>query len=162
MASGNEHDRMILASAPALVVALATVSRPDLIPWVMGGYFFGGYLLSPDLDVNGANNCLKRWQIAGLGWYWWPYRVLFKHRGISHWPVAGSLTRVAWLVIPPLYIRVLLAPMPMDYLLALWNAWPLWWQPAAAILAGVEASAIIHLFGDSAFYRRFSRKKRRR
>ena len=51
-------------------------------------YLFGTFFLSPDLDIQSAP--YKRW--GPFKFLWWPYKVLFKHRGMSHHPVFGPLT----------------------------------------------------------------------
>lgn len=51
-------------------------------------YLFATFFLSPDLDIN--SKPYKRWGV--LKFLWWPYKVLFKHRGFSHNPVIGPMT----------------------------------------------------------------------
>ena len=64
-----------------------------------------GVLISPDLDM--ANRTVSetvviRW-LGVLGYLWmvlWkPYACLHKHRGISHVPLIGTLTRVGYLAV---------------------------------------------------------------
>ena len=56
-----------------------------------------GVLITPDMDLaeNFSGDPL-----------WYLYGRLFKHRGISHWPVVGTLTRVIYLAVfsVPLFI----------------------------------------------------------
>ena len=54
-------------------------------------YLFGTFFLSPDLDIQSAP--YKRW--GPFKFLWWPYKVLFKHRGLSHHPVFGPLTIIS-------------------------------------------------------------------
>lgn len=85
-----------------------------------------GLILDPDLDVDHRTESERRVEeslvapgfalfrrgnrlsgaaIVTLGrilgkvwrWYWLPYALLAKHRGVSHWLAVGTLTRVAWL-----------------------------------------------------------------
>ena len=51
-------------------------------------YLFGTFFLSPDLDIQSTP--YERW--GPFKFLWWPYKVLFKHRGLSHNPVFGPLT----------------------------------------------------------------------
>lgn len=51
-------------------------------------YIFDTFFLSPDLDIQSAP--YERW--GPFKFLWWPYKVLFKHRGLSHNPVFGPLT----------------------------------------------------------------------
>lgn len=57
-------------------------------------YVFSSLLLSPDLDLVRSRPA-HRW--GPLSWIWVPYAWLFRHRGVSHVPVIGTLTRVAYL-----------------------------------------------------------------
>ena len=53
-------------------------------------YIFATLFLSPDLDI--SSKPYKRWGILRI--LWWPYKELFKHRGLSHHPVIGPLSIV--------------------------------------------------------------------
>ncbi len=59
-------------------------------------YLFGTFLLSPDLDLK-ASDPLKNWGILRL--LWRPYSHIFKHRGLSHTPIVGTLTRVLYIFV---------------------------------------------------------------
>lgn len=67
------------------------------------GYLSGKYL-DPDLDqlkiTQARQNALHDFSILGYFWigYWYAYGYLFKHRGISHVPIIGTLTRVFYLL----------------------------------------------------------------
>lgn len=54
-------------------------------------YLFGTFFLNPDLDIESTP--YKRWGV--LRFIWWPYKVIFKHRGFSHNPILGPLSIVA-------------------------------------------------------------------
>ncbi|MCG7849393.1 MAG: DUF2227 family putative metal-binding protein [ANME-2 cluster archaeon] len=51
-------------------------------------YLFGTFFLSPDLDIESSP--YNRWGV--FKFLWWPYKVIFKHRGLSHHPIFGPLT----------------------------------------------------------------------
>ena len=51
-------------------------------------YMFATFFLSPDLDINSTP--YKRWKMLRI--LWWPYKVVFKHRGFSHHPIIGPLS----------------------------------------------------------------------
>ena len=51
-------------------------------------YIFATLFLSPDLDI--SSKPYKRWGVLRI--LWWPYKELFKHRGLSHHPVFGPLS----------------------------------------------------------------------
>ncbi|ABE51616.1 metal-binding protein [Methanococcoides burtonii] len=53
-------------------------------------YIFATFFLSPDLDIE--SKPYKRWKMFRI--LWWPYKVIFKHRGLSHNPIIGPLSIV--------------------------------------------------------------------
>lgn len=85
-------------------ITLAACSLPfallDERALVVGVGVLATLAIDPDLDVNGWGGgklrLRKLWK--PLGWihrtYFYPYEVFFRHRGISHWPVVGTLTRI--------------------------------------------------------------------
>ncbi|MGQ9735872.1 MAG: metal-binding protein [Thermaceae bacterium] len=59
-------------------------------------YLVGTFLITPDLDLAERQvRAKKRWGLLGV--LWWPYGVLFRHRGLSHTWVIGPLTRLLYL-----------------------------------------------------------------
>jgi uncharacterized metal-binding protein len=123
MTSGINHDRGILAVGTLL--AIATTQTP--LPYdgfLIGGFLWGGWFASPDVDTISKSS--KRLPI------WWAYRAIFKHRGISHTLLLGTLTRVVYC-------------LPLLFLL--------WYNGAslgaiAFLLIGWELSAWVHYFQD--------------
>lgn len=70
-------------------------------------FWAGTLLLSPDLDLAEQNvSSKKAWGL--LGFLWYPYGVLFSHRGLSHTWVVGPLTRLIYLALLILPIIVLI------------------------------------------------------
>lgn len=91
MASGRTHELINLAVLPPIVYYL---SPNDLVSF-LGGYFVGTFLLSPDNDIYHSKPN-KRWKI--LRFIWIPYTKIFKHRGISHIPIYGIITKMLYLI----------------------------------------------------------------
>ena len=99
MADGRAHARA--------TVALAALSLPfallDVRALVVGAGVLSGWALDPDLDWNGWAG--GKWRLRKLwrplGWAWrtlfFPYEIFTTHRGISHWSVIGTLTRLLYL-----------------------------------------------------------------
>jgi len=126
-------------------------------PWlgpagaVSGGLAFllGGLWLSPDLDTR--SNPTRRW--GPLRLVWWPYRRLLRHRSLlSHSPLLGSAGRLLYLVGVALGLCLLAKPLGtpspaalLEQLHWLWRTHP---DLTVAGLAGVEASAWLHLIQD--------------
>jgi uncharacterized metal-binding protein len=149
MASGAAHDRFtrllalpfgllcwpLLGSAAAVGAGLA--------------FLIGGLWLSPDLDTRSRPT--RRW--GPLAVLWLPYRRLVRHRGwLSHLPLLGSGCRLAYMSLGLLLVCALLQPLGLPAPRAvITTAGALWQQQRPlllAILAGVEASAWLHLIQD--------------
>lgn len=97
MADGKFHDRAILATAPIVGLA-AMLIAPSLTPIAVASHVLGGLFLSPDLDT--VSRPYRRWGV--LRWIWIPYQKLIPHRGLSHLPIVGTASRVAYLLLPVL------------------------------------------------------------
>lgn len=54
---------------------------------------------------------MQKIPIFGQLWieHWASYGWRFGHRGISHWPVIGTLTRLFWIVKPIIWMALILA-----------------------------------------------------
>jgi uncharacterized metal-binding protein len=67
----------------------------DCLALYAGSFVFGTLLMSPDADI------ARKVKVRSLRGFFLilfrPYSRLFKHRGVSHWVIIGTLTRVAWL-----------------------------------------------------------------
>lgn len=75
-----------------------------------GAFLFATFLMNPDLDLPHSTPT-RNWGI--LKFLWKPYNKKLKHRGISHFPVFGTLTRIFYLT---LFIALMLS------IYDLWNA----------------------------------------
>lgn len=112
---GYFHRRITLYFSPLALLLGGAVSYFLCRDFFFAGIygicsFFGcllGVILDPDLDqemVSSSEWFIVKIPILGLIisgiWvgYWLPYALLTKHRGLSHWPVFGTLTRVLWLI----------------------------------------------------------------
>jgi uncharacterized metal-binding protein len=112
-------------------------------------FLVGGLWLSPDLDIR--SNAVRRW--GPLAALWWPYRRCLRHRSLlSHGPLLGTAGRLVYLgalvLLLALAAQPLGAPAPSQLLE---HAADLWRQHRAAVLAalaGLEASAWLHLLQD--------------
>jgi uncharacterized metal-binding protein len=102
-------------------------------------HLLGGLYLSPDLDLKSLP--WKRWGILRI--IWLPYQRIPHRHWLSHAPIVGSIGRL-------LYLGLWLSPL----LIALYrylNAHYLgneFWYSVAAVLVGVELSALNHLLLD--------------
>ena len=109
MPSGKTHERLgLIALGVAAPVVLIQGWDPLLL---VGGGF--GVLVTPDLDLPTKTHEEDRMMMIplfGNFWiaFWSSYGWWFSHRGISHFPVLGTLTRVFWLVRPFLVLGLAL------------------------------------------------------
>lgn len=63
-----------------------------------------GTIITPDYDFDKIyiKKIIKKIPVLGFLWnlYWYPYSKLFKHRGLSHNVLLGTLTRFLYLSLP--------------------------------------------------------------
>ncbi|WP_445475665.1 metal-binding protein [Methanococcoides methylutens] len=97
-------------------------------------YLFATFFLSPDLDIE--SKPYKRWKIFKV--LWWPYKVIFKHRGFSHNPILGPLSIVINLA---LIVAVVLLLMGIEL-----HTVPLRFIVVA--MAGMVLSMEVHIISD--------------
>ncbi|WP_440952004.1 DUF2227 family putative metal-binding protein [Methanococcoides sp. FTZ1] len=97
-------------------------------------YLFATFFLSPDLDIE--SRPYKRWGL--LRCIWWPYKVIFKHRGFSHNPLLGPLSIVINLALI-IALVILLIGFDLDRI-------PL--RFIAVAMAGMVLSMEVHIVSD--------------
>lgn len=97
-------------------------------------YFFATFFLSPDLDTKSRS--YKRWKMLRI--LWWPYRIIFKHRGFSHNIVLGPISIILNLALIAVSIIVYTGIEPESIPLRL----------AIAIIAGIVLSIDVHIISD--------------
>lgn len=86
MASGRTHRFVTALVTPLPVLLVRELSGSAVLALAAGVGCLTGLWLTPDLD-----------QQSHAPFFWQGYARLFKHRGISHWPVVGTITRVVYL-----------------------------------------------------------------
>ncbi|SFM29516.1 metal-binding protein [Methanolobus profundi] len=140
------HDRINTAVLLALMSGLYYIMWKEIAPVAEYldiymllvfalAYLFATFYLSPDLDIN--SKPYKRWGI--LKFLWWPYKVIFKHRGFSHNPIIGPLTIVLNLAIIVAALLLLggidLHSIPSSFIVA--------------VTAGMVLSMEVHIISDN-------------
>ncbi len=117
MPSGKIHQRVneaaILLGTPT-AFALTWYATSDvrealeITAYAVAGMLFGTYFADPDLDqdhITRTEARIRRWPIVGLPLYavfiafWYPYAKQTHHRGVSHWPVIGTLLRLGYILL---------------------------------------------------------------
>lgn len=96
MPSGRTHLRIELFLLPVFVTLfyLFVDASGAAVVLFAGAYLCSSLWLSPDLDLR-QNETRRRWGL--LGFVWMPYTKIFKHRGVSHSLLFGTLTRLGYL-----------------------------------------------------------------
>jgi uncharacterized metal-binding protein len=97
-------------------------------------YLFGTFFLSPDLDIRSSP--YERWGI--FRFLWWPYKFMFKHRGLSHHFIFGPLTILA---------NFTLILMPV-LVLAEFNIYRVPVEFITAVVLGIWVSIELHIMAD--------------
>lgn len=150
MPSGKVHDSATLAVTALAALPVAywqfsdtmTLAEVAAAGAITGSFVLGGLtnlVMSPDADQaeGWGNTGLHRGsRLFGKWWlhYWWSYGKISKHRGLSHAPMIGTLTRVAY-VFPVIMI---------PFLLMLWLYWPI----VVAWLVGLMWADLWHTILD--------------
>jgi len=98
MPSGKAHLRIeaallvVWTAGAVLCVRRGWLGRAEVAGFVTA-YLFSMLLLSPDLDL-AESDSYRRW--GPLRWVWAPYAAAFRHRRVSHHPLFGPITRIAY------------------------------------------------------------------
>ncbi|WP_321431256.1 metal-binding protein [uncultured Methanolobus sp.] len=106
MPDGKTHDAINAAVLTIVLAGFYYAVKEGIDPGIVyldsytiivfsAAYIFATLFLSPDLDI--SSRPYKRWGIFRI--LWWPYKEIFKHRGLSHHPVIGPLSIVFNLIV---------------------------------------------------------------
>jgi len=125
--TGKQHAAFALAITAASAVSstvLYATGHEEVALGVVGGALTG-YILTPDIDVNTMTyeeaRMYRVFWLLGVVWtsLWTPYATAFSHRGWSHTPIIGTLTRLAYiLLVSTLIIWISRVPGLNPYALA--------------------------------------------
>jgi uncharacterized metal-binding protein len=135
MPNGVFHNTVNTALAVAAVPATYIMTGDLGLSLLVGSGAVLGCLLSPDLDVDAGYRGIaiirKRSRGLSLIWkyFWWPYAKIMKHRGPSHWPIFGTMTRLA-------------------YAFPLWPLWYYAWPLTLWVWLGLAMVDVGHWFLD--------------
>lgn len=128
--TGNNHDRFSLFGTPLFIFAASQCLSQWPLIIATAGYTLGWVFLSPDLDLP-RSNPLRRW--GALKWIWIPYEKTHDHRGLSHWPIVGSMGRSLYLGLPIFALLWLRNPNILAQ-------WPELMPMLLFLYAGIEAA----------------------
>lgn len=143
MASGRVHDISIaLLFSPVLIGAffyLPSVLHNGLAPVIFSAsYLTGGIWLSPDIDLRQS---LPSQRLSILSPLWKPYRLASGHRGFSHLPIVGTLSRIFYTIIPFIIWMIVIKYNPTSFIVQNEEA-------LIALFMGLEISCLVHLIMD--------------
>jgi uncharacterized metal-binding protein len=112
--------------------------------------FLGGtYLLSPDLDLSDSDPA-RNWGIVHV--IWRPYSRIFRHRGLSHTPVIGTLTRIVYLGgVITIVFSVSRGLMGLDLQISAFDPRYLLSARPICVFAGLVSADLIHVAADRFF-----------
>jgi len=141
------HECEVLILAPVLALGAWAIVGADLAWLFACGLVFGTVWLSPDLDHHVGSASARRWWL--LRCIWAPYAMMIPHRSVlSHGPVIGTAGRLLWLAIA--FSPAIVALMLGGIVIArdVWGWYAAHEYEAWAVLAGLEASAMVHATAD--------------
>lgn len=148
MPSGKTHLRIELFLLPVFVTLFylfVDVSWADVALFA-GAYLFSSLMLSPDLDLR-HNQTRRRWRL--LGFIWIPYTKIFKHRGVSHSVLFGTLTRLCYLGLIAVFIAWGLSYFKLWSIpVAQLASSPIDLQLVGILVSGLWLPNILHTFVD--------------
>lgn len=134
MPSYKAHVTVNLSIGLPLVLAALKYTvpfEPTQLFAFSAAFLYGTLFLHPDMDLAYKIKLLSWKGLLTLPFR--PYSLLFRHRGISHMPVIGTLTRVLWLW--GLFLILFGWVMP--------NWVPLWF-----VLGGLASADLCHILLD--------------
>jgi uncharacterized metal-binding protein len=154
MADGKTHERLTLKTLPLAIFlgGIAACGGHDVALFALPIGHAMGIIIGPDLDLRTRTRAERHLQRIAL--LTWPLLVMsnlyaivfgsrrwpFVHRGISHWPVVGTLTRWLWFGGP---VALLLVATGNETALAM--HWPaLFWA-----FTGNCLSDLVHIIADA-------------
>jgi len=114
-------------------------STPMDIGSFAAAFIYGTLFLHPDLDLARNIRLLSLKGLLTLPFR--PYSYLFRHRGISHIPVVGTLTRLLWLL-GFFYLMAYCLDWAFPHLMD-WNHPYLWFA-----IGGIALADLFHVMLD--------------
>lgn len=122
MAKGRTHDAFNLFFGMVATGVLIGLGLDFFVwPFFLIGWLFATLIFSPDTDI------MPKKRSGLLQFFLYPYSILFKHRGLSHGIILGTLSRVAYAIILGGIVIFVLAKMgyvtwsPEGYWKGLWE-----------------------------------------
>jgi uncharacterized metal-binding protein len=126
---------LLTAAAPAAAHVLG-LDMLDALGAPLGA--LAGLVIDPDLDL-AENRRVGIWSAV-----WLAYGKMASHRGVSHWPVAGTILRLAYLLAGPLVLLLLAGQDP-----GAWLSWVWGWHVVRWALVGLVVADLVHIGMDA-------------
>lgn len=148
MPAGTTHLRIELITLPLWIALFYLFIDTSWLSVALfgGAYLFSSLFLSPDLDLR-HNAARRRWGV--LGFIWLPYTKIFKHRGVSHSLLFGTLTRLGYLALLAVLVGLALSYFNIWTLSVAqlpWSRLDLWL--VGILMAGLWLPNVLHTLVD--------------
>jgi uncharacterized metal-binding protein len=128
MATGKTHEKVAIVVSGA--TAFSYLFLPvDMATALLVGTINGG-VVTPDIDVDGTTREERRLEnIPLIGpfvryafqVFWYPYALAFNHRGFSHIPILGTLSRAIYQTLGISFILYVFTEATGAIIPRLWN-----------------------------------------
>lgn len=109
MATGKTHDYIGLGlGITASLAILVNDVNVKCIFFFSTAWLFATFIFSPDTDV------MPKKRVMILRFLLFPYSIIFKHRGLSHGILTGTITRIVYLIL--MFALIIFITNKMGYL----------------------------------------------
>jgi len=151
MSKYKDHSRFNCALLPLLIGAIVFSFNPPVknIIYFSLAFLYGTFFMNPDLDLARKIKLLSLRGFLSIPFR--SYSYVFKHRGISHSVLFGTITRVTWLflfILGVLYIIYKKSVTQKDLMLFL-NAYK---EILSYVFFGLFTADLSHLFLDKRLF----------
>lgn len=147
MSDGRTHKTIATISGTTMSLGSALLfANSEVIVGVVVGSAVGVFL-TPDIDHHVRTEeelvFYRRHPFLGKLYeaFWAPYAVFFDHRGVSHWPVVGTITRAVY----PLFVLVTLS---RAYFHPWWEDVEFLWLFWLALFVAWVVQDMVHIVTD--------------
>lgn len=102
MPNHRTHEKINIAVLIILLILIAPLTNIATAIVFTVAFILCTFYITPDLDIN--SKPYRRWKLLRI--IWWPYKRMFKHRGLSHNPIFGPLSLIGYIIIIPIIITI--------------------------------------------------------
>jgi len=151
MSNGHAHSvATVVVSLWGGVMAYYASGDVEFAGWVAAGSALT-LLINPDTDQEGMDRnehrLVRNTYGCGFIWLaaWYPYARMFRHRGLSHAPVIGTLTRLGYMAV---IVTALASAWYVIYPFRVVVDWEWAITAACGAITGMAVSDVVHWIID--------------